>query len=539
MNENVMLPSLNEFKKIEGKVDLQYLLEDGSVIHNKSKNTAFVPAWSASNLFQIFINANSDSPMLYLTDYDGQVDTKFPFLQGHTVGFSYPSASAKGTYCGAEIKSKRVINTENNKLTISHTYEWLASQVPGQIRQIGYTYQSSYPYGNNISKDYGMLTLPIINMHTQMAYQSFTADIVDSPRSVGIRISSTSSNISNNKFRVYFTYTRSSATEKGKYEDWSVNHYLTDYRPNSNAVIETKYIYDADTGDVYAIFYFYVRKTSSSEYEYHRQLVKLDFENKQTSIIWDVILQTSTTSINSDTYKLSPLYIDYSADFDTWLIKRGQTLYTKITASPSYLNKVTKMQQEHPEITSGVLSFPYESLQSDIKIEDCYFFPTMSEWGTSNGNRYDPNFTYGYDTYHSIRRWVLSFSGDICFISNTEYLKFMDETSETTRSYHYNLLINTDKNKSMCVPYAASYNNNSGQGAALDGAIEWWSIGEYEIYAVPRYFEVGKDGLSLKNCANNQICQALTCYSVPKEAQTRPENSGVRIVYELTISNPT
>ena len=539
MNENIHIPVPSGFSKVEGKVDLQYLLEDGSVIHNKSKNTAFVPSWSASNIFQLFIDGNDNSPMLYLTDYDGEVDTKFPFLQGHTVGFSYPGASAKGNYCGAEIKSKRIISTENNRLTISHTYEWLASQVPGQIRKIGYTYQGFYPYSSLNSKYAGILTLPLINMHSQMAYQNFSADIVDSPRSVGIIISLPGFGISDNKLRASFTYSRYSATEKGKYTSWSINHYLTDYRPNSYSSMETKYIYDEDTGDAYAIFYFYVRKTSSSEYEYHRQLVKLDFENQQTSTIWDVILQTSATvetSINH-THRLSPVYADYSSDFEKWLIKRGQTLYTKINASN--LSDVTKMQQEHPEITSGVLSFPYASLQSDIKIENCYFFPTMSEWGTSNGSRYDPNFTYGYNSSRSIRRWVLNFSGDICFISTTEYIKHIDENSESSMQYAYNLLINTYKNKSICVPYASSFDSNSGVGLALDGAIERWSIGEHEIYAVPRYSTVGNDGLSLKNCANNQICQALTCYSVPKEAQTRPENTGIRIVYELTISNPT
>ena len=200
MNENITIPVLSGFSKVEGKVDLQYLLEDGSVIHNKSKNTAFIPAWSASNLFQNFINASGSTPMLYLTDYDGEVDTKFPFLQGHMVGFSYPGASATGTYLGAEIKPKRVVNMENDRLTISHTYEWLASQVPGQIRKIGYTYQNFYPYSNINDRIYGVLTLPVINMQTQMAYQNFSAEIVDSPRSVGIITSSPRSDISGNKF---------------------------------------------------------------------------------------------------------------------------------------------------------------------------------------------------------------------------------------------------------------------------------------------------------------------------------------------------
>ena len=530
MNENIHL--LNNNCKITGKVDLQYVLPDGTVQHHTSHNKAFQAAWSATSLVAQLIAGSTIA--LLLTDYAGQPDDSFPFLQGNTVGVAYNNSAAKGKYVGAEIANKRVISISDNKLTVSHTYEWLASQIPGTIRSIGYTMQFFNSEGNQLSN--GVYSVNALTCQRTMAYSlQGSANMLDVNRESGYYISGVSTKSENSKIIVYGTLIKYSTVLYNTHTDFAFTHVLIDQAPYAHSLFEWLMLYDVDTGSTYVIIGYYLRKTSSSDYEFHRQLIKIDVDGKQCDFIWDVLLGTSTKS-TYDPYSICPLSTTYSLSCFTWLVKKGDRIFAKIEGSSS---NMWKAMQADERITTCVYSFQYAELNRILSIDDLTFLPSIPSRVSADGYQYIYNTGTSAYYYDLIRKLVISESGDFCFFCNQEYMQRIDPSeARVETSGAFNLIVVPDKNKIACVPMAYVYRNSYSYPESA--CIEHINInGEETFFSQTLYrFDPTKYKQSdLRYNVMNTICQALTWYSVPESAQQRPDNSGVRVVYELTFEN--
>lgn len=528
MNDNIHL--LNNNCKVTGKVDLQYVLPDGTVQHHTSHNKAFQAAWSAPGLIKQLIAGTNIA--LLLTDYAGQPDDSFPFLQGNTVGVAYNNSAAKEKYVGAEIANKRVISVSDNKLTVSHTYEWLASQIPGTIRSIGYTMQFFSPDNTHLS--YGIYSISALTCQRTMAYSlQGNAKMLDVNRESGYDISGPSTKSENGKIIVYGTLYKYSTVLYNTYTSFAFTSTLIDHAPYTHTVFEWRLLYDVDTGSTYLIIGYYLRETSSSDYEFHRRLIKIDVDGKQCDSIWDVILGTSTSG-NYDLYRICPLYTGYSLSSFTWLIKKGDRVFVKIEGSSS---SMWNAMQADERITTCVYSFQYAELNRLISIDDLTFLPGIPSRVSEGG------YLYIYNTcvsayYDSVRKLVINESGDLCFFCSNEQMQYIDINGARSEAQGaFNLIVIPDKNKIACAPMAF---RSTYYDYPESACIEHRNInGEETFFSQTLYrFDTAKYKQSdLRFNVMNTICQALTWYSVPESAQQRPANSGVRVVYELTFEN--
>lgn len=529
MTDNISLFSNN--CKVTGKVDLQYVLPDGTVQHHTGHNKAFSAAWSATGLVQqMLIGTDID---LLLTDYDGQPDVSFPFLQGNTVGAAYTGSTARGKYLGTEITNKRVISTNGNKLTISRTYEWLSSQIPGTIRSIGYTMQFFEP--SEAQMEYGKYSIPVLSCQRTMSYYNLRGvEVLDINRRIGYKVASFSTTSANNTINVSSTMYSYSTVQSTTYVSFSFKHVFIDHTPYDYYLFENSMLYDADTGSTYLILGYYLKETSSSDYEYHRRLIRMDVAGKQCELIWDVILGTSADKTYYP-YYICPLYPEYSLRSDKWLVKKGDRIFVKIASHPVYMwNAIVGKNK----ITTCIYSFPYATLNRVLSIDDLTFFPSMPSYVRYDGLMVVLNTCSGASSSTDTRMWVISELGDLCFFSESENARGLDVNGNNVEaSCAFNLIIMPDKNKITCVPMArlSEYNNDP-----ASACIEHASINGEETFfsrTLPTVSNGNGAWASLRYCTMNTICQALTWYSVPEEAQQRPANSGVRIVYELTFEN--
>lgn len=534
MNENICLANFSSKMKVNGKVDLQYVMEDGSVIHNEAKNTAFPSTWAASGLIKSLLR--DSTILLELTDSDDAPNMNFPFLKGEPVGYAYLGSTSSGNYRGTEVTNKRVFTLENGKLVISFTYEWTASQIPGVIRSIGYTLQNR-DYFSDHQETYSWLTLPIINSACAGSFYAIVQGnryekVYDYLRSITWALSEPISS-SQDTAGFYLTIPICKYSNDGSftYISKTIKVYLTDYKAYSYSTYGYNMLYSVDDGSVSILCDYYVKKDGSSDYEIHRCLIKIDFENAAGFVEWDVNFKSSST-ITQDAYAyLNPFRRKGISNYAVLIEKNGQ-IYMKLAGSAS---TIISYRNENPEFTSTFCFTDKENLKLET---DVSMFSFCKKYPKIIVGDYLYDFNYGFSYYtdgKGVIGWVLNASGDIAYINTSESVL----RDSTYASSAFSAAIDPETKQAIyCrILYSGSNNYLIYPG---DGAIDHISNGNEKIYFVTRHSGFDNNTpLSWKWAADAQVFQALTHFHVPAEAQVRPENSGVRIVYELTISNPT
>lgn len=534
MNENICLADANNKLKISGKVDLQYVMTDGSIIHNKSKNTAFPSTWAASMLIKSLLSMiSSQAVYLELTDGDSDPNLKFPFLTGEPVGFAYVNSKASGLYLGAEIANKRIIKFSGGKLVLSFTYEWTASQIPGTIKSIGYTLQNlTYLYDDHATL-YSALTVPIISATDQLY-----------PRA----ICNTPSYPTVYDYKRKVTYALSSSTPSGRpnSSEWTVSTQcykysndksfsnlsngisfkLTDFRPDSYAMDDFHLYYNADDGLFGVILDWRVKETSSPDWVAYRSLYAIDVDTKTSTLQWTYEIDRGT---NITAAYINPFRSTLGGEYKV-LIQKGGNIYMKLNGS---YDRVTNLVKNNPDFTSTFCYMPIDALRGKTSSDMLAFCKPFSKLFNNDGYIVDCNFCLG--NYNRFRGFTVNLSGDIGYISDSENVIY---NSTTTTSY---VSVHIDSDTKQLVISRKMYNpNNNYNSNAGDGPIERLFFGNECIYYVPRYNGADtNESIYPRSCADAQVFQNLTQFHVPVDAQVRPENSGVRVVYELTISNPT
>lgn len=546
MNENICLANFGDKLKVNGKVDLQYVMEDGSVIHNEAKNTAFPSTWAASGLIKTLLS--NEKILLELTDCDDEPDMKFPFLNGNTVGFAYLNSSASGKHRGSEIANKRIFSFEDGKLVASFTYEWTASQIPGTIRSIGYTLQNRYSDLSSAG-GYSMLTIPVITKQCKAFSQTMSGN---TPKVYDYR----------KQFSyAYNYYGNNGSDDTGSYFSFNINrmynsigapspsskvikcYYTTGYKADRNSMYDHHLYYDVDTGDVGIVIDYVVRTSSTADFETHRALFLIDFENGTSSASWDVILATARTiTYYSEMYRyFNPFRIPDNSNIDDYrvLIKKGNKLYFKF--QPRSYTYLQTLLANYPQISTTFCYSTLDKLQVNTTPNDFHFLKRYKTLigSTSEDYLYDFNYCcYPYDN-NNVVGFAINSAGNVCYVSNSEYVVRSDNSL-----YNMAVSVHIDADTDQLIATRMmSYNNNSSSLSANDGAIERIVLADQHIYYVPIFpydsLPTSSTAVRERFCADAQMFQALTQFHVPADAQVRPENSGVRIVYELTISNPT
>ena len=550
MNENICLANFGDKLKVNGKVDLQYVMEDGSVIHNEAKNTAFTSTWAASGLVKCLLSgSDSERLVLELTDCDDAPDMNFPFLNGTTVGFAYLNSSSSGKYRGSEIANKRIISFENGKLVASFTYEWTASQIPGTIRSIGYTLQNK---SSDLSSagGYNFLTIPVITKQCKAFYQTMY-DSYDKVYDYRKQFSYAYAYYSNGgsddtgsyfSFTVYRMYNSIGAPS---YSSKAIKFYYTvGYTADRNIVYDHHLYYDVDTGNVGIVIDYIVRTSSTADFETHRALFLIDFENGTSSASWDVILDTAhTITYYSELYRyFNPFRVTENSGINDYkvLIKKGNKLYLKISMSSS--SSLLTLLDNYPQMSSTFCYTDLGKVQANTTPNDFYFpkrYKTLLI-GTSGDYLYDANYCLSKYSSPKVSGFAINSAGDVCYVCDSESVLRSDNSYGNTP---ISVCIDADTDQLIATRMMLSNSGSNYSIIANDGAIEHIVLKDQHIYYVPIFpyvgSSVGSTDVKEKFCADAQMFQALTHFHVPAEAQVRPENSGVRIVYELTISNPT
>lgn len=532
MNENICLANFSSKMKVTGKVDLQYVMEDGSVIHNESKNMAFPSTWAASGLIKSLLNGSLIQ--LELTDCDDEPDLKFPFLKGNPVGYAYLNSTSSGNYRGAEIANKRVSSFENGKLVVSFTYEWTASQIPGTIRSIGYTLQNRSDM--NTDAYYNWLTVPIITGADQPCFR-YVMDgedktVYDYFRKVTYRLYDTSA--SHDSTGCYISTTIYKKLNKEGASKQSKRFKMQVYPSSvySFARLNQLLYYDVDTGEIGTVWDYYVKETSTSDYQKRRCLCVIDFEGGTYDVKWDVLLKVDSSSYTQ------PYFSPFGKDVPPYqvVVKKNGKLYLKLGPTNGDTTSVINKIKSEPSFTTTFCYTSPENLKKLSELSDFTFCKRFAKTISDKGI-YDVNYCCG-SSYSSsyVWGWVINQNNDIGYIASSEYV--LDGSLSSYSALPVNVLIDSE-NDQLIISRMLMCTNNSDY--LNDGLIESYSFGGEKIYYVPKYYLPSGSSypMNFRGCADAQMFQALTHFHVPAEVQVRPENSGVRIVYELTISNQT
>lgn len=130
--------------KVKGHVSVEYVLTDGSTVKAAESNNTAVSALFGINALYYFIYGMSDYIYLVLSDSDSALyDRPLPVIDGSLIGYAHDGSTATGAFCGMELTANRVGEITDGKLSVSRTYEWTASQVPGEVKSLGYIYKPS------------------------------------------------------------------------------------------------------------------------------------------------------------------------------------------------------------------------------------------------------------------------------------------------------------------------------------------------------------------------------------------------------------
>lgn len=532
MNENICLANFGDKLKVNGKVDLQYVMEDGSIIHNESKNMAFTSTWAASGLIKSLLNGSLIQ--LELTDCDDEPNLKFPFLKGTPVGYAYLNSTSSGNYRGAEIASKRVFSFENGKLVASFTYEWTASQIPGVIRSIGYTLQNRQ--NMNTDEYYNLFTIPIITGADQPCFSYIMSGddktVYDYFRKVTYRLYDTSTSYDSTGCYISTTIYKKINKEGASRQSKSFKMQVYPSSVYSFARINQLLYYDADTGEIGTVWDYYVKETSTSDYQTRRCLCMIDFEGGTYDVKWDVLLKADSSSYTQSYF--SP----FGKDVPPYqvVVKKNGKLYLKLRASGGNASYVINKIKSEPSFTTTFCYTSPENLKKLSELSDFTFCKRFAKT-VVNDKLYDLNYCCGASNSSSyVWGWVINQNNDIGYIAT--YENVLDDSLSSSSSLSVNVLIDSENDQLIISRMMMSSNNVD---YLNDGLIESHSFGGEKIYYVPKYYLPSGSSypMNFRGCADAQMFQAITHFHVPAEAQVRPENSGVRIVYELTISNPT
>ena len=290
-----------------------------------------------------------------------------------------------------------------------------------------------------------------------------------------------------------------------------------DTQPYTTSINNRRIIYDADTGEIYALLTYRIRLTSSSPDSYGRALFKADLSNNTLMKIWEV---------ESESENLWNIPSPFSMQLNTFMVLKDGRVYLNWEGySASDL-------KAHPEITS---CFAYLDnlavLKNILTLDNIHFLPGVSEQCVYD-TQYVLNLNFPYGRYNGpIKFFVLNHSNELCVCGYDPSfpIKYMnDSNSSTSVNYCYLAIIDTNSNK-----FGAHVLTDSHYFVTMEHT---------NINGHPVFFSNygGNDSEKFMSYASkNKVCQPITCFSVPESSQVRPENSGVRIVYELTISNPT
>ena len=536
MNENICLANFGDKLKVNGKVDLQYVMEDGSIIHNEAKNTAFPSTWSTSALIKCLLSKiDNQTVYLELTDGDNDPDLKFPFLTGEPVGFAYVNSSASGLYLGAEIANKRIINFSGGKLILSFTYEWTASQIPGTIRSIGYTLQNLPSNYSNSAYVYSPLTAPIISATDQIfprmvfSTPSYTV-VYDYKRKVTYAMSSgtPSGNPDGSGWTVRTQCYKYSNDMSFSNISSAIGFKLTDFKPYDYYMYDSHLYYNADDGSFGIILDWRVKETSKSDWVAYRSLYLIDMDTKTSTLQWTYEIDRGT---NITSAYINPFRSTLGDEYKV-LVQKDGNIYMKLNGSYS---SVTSLINNNPAFTSTFCYMPIDALRGKTSSDMLSFCKPFSKIFNDSGSVYDCSFCIG--GYNYFRGFTVNLSGDIGYLCDSENIIYNTTSTQSAIS----VLIDSST-KQLVISRKLSNPDNNSNGNSGDGPIERLFLGNECIYYIPRYDGVNtsrNESIYPRSCADAQMFQALTQFHVPAEAQVRPENSGVRVVYELTISNPT
>lgn len=135
-------PAYNQ--KVKGHVSVEYVLMDGSTVKAAESNNTAVSALFYSAPLYYFLQGANTYIYLVLSDSDSALyDRPLPVMDGSLIGYAHDKSTATGAFCGMELTANRLCELTDGNLSVSRTYEWTASQVPGEVKSLGYIYNPS------------------------------------------------------------------------------------------------------------------------------------------------------------------------------------------------------------------------------------------------------------------------------------------------------------------------------------------------------------------------------------------------------------
>jgi hypothetical protein len=105
-----------------------------------------------------------------LNDDGTAIDTRFPYLRGHTVGYGTPGQGSSGLYRGAYNAANQVLmdwKSDFTRVRYKHQYDFTPSQANGTIRNVGLTHQYT---NKRFHSRHGLSTSTIPLSHGDQAY---------------------------------------------------------------------------------------------------------------------------------------------------------------------------------------------------------------------------------------------------------------------------------------------------------------------------------------------------------------------------------
>ena len=478
---------INRPMKASGKVTLEYISKDGKSSGVKSDNMAFNHAWNSTLMISGFLRTSGYSPHLILTDYSGDVNPLFPIIPGNTVGYCIFGEGSSGLYKGAEITSKRDISiSTDNKMTYKRVFEFTGSQVPGEVKTIGYSCQWMGTKADLTNNRFYGYKLPYYrNIYSEYDYDN---GIFNTITDKFVKKGDTSS-FSNG----VITFTISERDLHGSLTTHTLSHTVDDAK--SGSIVQRVVVLDVDTGKYYCIMD--VGLTSISPNILMRYFFEISDDFNSVSLYKKIPLH-SGSSFDSNS---SEWYIHYIYPYASALriqhngYKKGAKYYFGPTSNTT-TNKEYEILLEEEHVG--------EKTQKDF-IRNLDFQKIRGEDSTISGGA--PSSTSYY-----LGNSLIAVRGLLGYLHG---LMFFD-------------LNNPD------IPMGSIYPLNS-QSSTLSGIrVENYENTDSELIA--SYCNTGfkEDDIFRRNYCES--VGALTWFRVPDDAPKREEGDGIRITYEMTFT---
>lgn len=468
-----------------GKVTLEYISKDGKSKAITTDNYAFNGAWNTSLVIHNFLKNKGELLDLILTDYDGEVDKNIPIIPGNTVGFCTVGSGSSGIYRGAEIIGKREQSiAPNGAITDKRVYEFTSSQVPGEIKTVGYSRQWKSSAMGSEDNAVGICLPKKISPESNI-YNDY--GIYDSASMSGVALTSVGWNSTNITFNIRFLSVDVVSTNKSITVQMGVS---------INYITQNLLVKDLDTNVYYVLCDAFVY--DEGVYKAIRYFFELSDDFSTASKTKELLLCTGTSSAYSNSeYTKHYMYPSISRNLANNGVKVGNRYYAFSTYSSSPDPILTK---------KGLVEGLFEEPHTEGKVQKDFLRVILPQIlrGTDNTNFYAS--TNGTIMHLSDRKvaFKLSNSNLLCFYD-------LDDVVVPYGSLYHEKGIGSYSLRAMIIENAQNDDNN------LTVTFRKSSKLDYD-----NYLQVTSG--------------AFTWFRVPDDAPKREEGDGIRITYEMTFT---